>query len=102
MCRGMSAHLANRTKELRKTVKEISWSYPSSPNAVALGFGRVGCFTVSAAGKPISGHRSVVDAVNAADALPFEYGRHSMQFTRASYEQADVMSDHSAEVAATI
>jgi hypothetical protein len=59
--------------------KQIDWSYPSSPNAVNMGFGRVGCWTVSIAtgdepAVAVEGFANLADAVDYAKTLPIPFG----------------------------
>jgi hypothetical protein len=60
------------------TVKSVGWSYPTSDNAKRFGFYDTGCWTVCTSTDngipaPLSGHADKVDAVKAAESLPFPW-----------------------------
>ena len=61
--------------------KQVEWSYPSSTNAVAMGFGKVGCWTVETVEyspgpnqpEAVKGFTNSFDANDYAEALPFAW-----------------------------
>ena len=56
-----------KTANTPLATKEIGWSYPTSPNAKALGFNAVGCYTLSIDGKAVKGFDTLSAAISYAD-----------------------------------
>lgn len=70
-----------------KTVKEMNWSYPSSPNATKFGFSLIGCWTVSTVTgckPPVAqrGYTSKAEARQYADTLPHEWSASWLQWNK--------------------
>ena len=88
-------------------VKEVSYAYPTSEYASVCGAKWLGCWALrvvdytSGRSRLLSSHLTAVDAIDAGDALPEEWGRYSFQNVRDSYEQAATLSAQSCEVCAT-
>lgn len=65
--------------------KKIEWSYPSSPNAKKLGFGKHGCFSVQLAkpggykGKALRGFMTLAEAEEYAVTLPNDWSPLSLR-----------------------
>lgn len=65
------------------TKKQISWSYPSSPNAEKFGFSN-GCYSVATVSSPnwipryFAGFKTFEEAKTFADTLEFEWSRYTL------------------------
>ena len=64
------------------TQKEISWSYPTSPNARTFGFYKTGCYSVAmvniASEFHLAGFATFAEAKAHADSMPYPYSHYSV------------------------